>query len=116
MCIRDSPSFGIILDMVGHKDLKIRYPSDTPSFLEDALLDAARKTSSLDRFTRSLNPIMDDHVALNNAGIPTIDVIGDFSQFGWWHTEADNLRRISRDSLEITLALTSEMLTALLRK
>ncbi len=111
-----SPSFGIILDMVGHKDLKIRYPSDTPSFLEDALLDAARKTSSLERFTRSLNPIMDDHVALNNAGIPTIDIIGDFSQGGWWHTERDNLRRISRDSLEITLAVTSEMLSTLLRK
>ena len=110
------PSFGIILDMIGHRDLKIRYPSDTPRFLEDALLDAARATSSSDRFTKSLNPIMDDHVALNNAGIPTIDVIGDFSQFAWWHTEADNLSLISRDSLEITLAVTSEMLAILLRK
>lgn len=110
------PSFGIILDMIGHRNLKIRYPSDTPSFLENALLDAARETSSLERFRKSLNPIMDDHVPLNNAGIPTIDIIGDFSQFAWWHTEADNLRLISRDSLEITLAVTSEMLTTLLRK
>ena len=110
------PSFGIILDMVGHKNLKIRYPSDTPAFLEDALLDAASKAGNRDRFTKSLNPILDDHVALNNAGIPTIDVIGDFSQFAWWHTEADNLGLISRDSLEISLSVTSEMLDTLLQK
>ena len=110
------PSAGIILDMIGHRNLRIRYPSDTPAFLEDLLLKAARKAGAADRFTRGLNPIMDDHVPLNNAGIPTIDIIGDFSQFAWWHTESDNMRRISRESLEITLTVTSAVLSDLLAR
>ncbi len=110
------PSAGIILDMIGHKDLKIRYPSDTPAFLEDILLKAARKAGAEDRFTRGLNPIMDDHVPLNNAGIPTMDIIGDFSQFPWWHTESDNMRRISSESLGISLMVTSAILIDLLER
>ena len=108
------PGFGIVLDMIGHKNLQIRYPSDTPVFLEKVLLEAARAADASERFKRGPNPIMDDHVALNGAGIPSIDVIGDFSQFPWWHTSRDNLRLISRDSLEITLQVTWEMLNALL--
>ena len=101
-------------DMIGHKNLQIRYPSDTPVFLEKVLLEAARAADASERFKRGPNPIMDDHVALNGAGIPSIDVIGDFSQFPWWHTSRDNLRLISRDSLEIILQVTWEMLNALL--
>ena len=102
--------------MIGHKNLRIRYPSDTPAFLEDILLKAARRVGVADRFTRGLNPIMDDHVPLNNAGIPTIDIIGDFSQFAWWHTESDNMKRISSESLEITLMVTSAVLSDLLAR
>jgi len=109
------PAFGIVLDMIGHRNLQIRYPSDTPAFLEEVLLDAARKAGASERYKRGLNPIMDDHMPLNNAGVPTIDVIGDFSQFSWWHTSRDNLRLISRESLGITLQVTWEMLNSLLR-
>ncbi|MBL47876.1 MAG: hypothetical protein CMP28_02865 [Roseibacillus sp.] len=108
------PRFGIVLDMIGHRNLQIRYPSDTPAFLEEILLEAARSIGAGKRYTRGLNPIMDDHVPLNNAGVPTIDVIGDFSKFSWWHTSGDNLRLISRDSLAITLQVTWEMLNSLL--
>lgn len=110
------PAAGIILDMVGHRNLSIRYPSDTPPFLENALLSAARNAGAEHRFKKALNPILDDHVPLNNAGIPTLDFIGDFSQFPWWHTEADNLKRISIESLEISLRITSEMITGLLEE
>ncbi|MFP6867459.1 MAG: M28 family peptidase [Roseibacillus sp.] len=108
------PEFGIVLDMIGHKNLKIRYPGDTPPFLEDALLTAARRQGEAARYAKALNPIIDDHVPLNDAGIPTIDIIGDFSQFAWWHTDADNLRLISRDSLAITLKVTRGLLNSLL--
>ena len=110
------PSFGIVLDMIGHKNLKIRYPSDTPPSLEKSLLDAAQSAGEEARYTKALDQILDDHVPLNNAGIPSIDMIGDFSQFAWWHTKADNLRIISRDSLDITLRVTSGMLKDLLQE
>ena len=108
------PAAGIILDMVGHRNLAIRYPSDTPRFLEQALLSAARNAGAEDRFTKALNPILDDHVPLNDAGIPTLDFIGDFSRSSWWHTEADNLKLISVESLELSLQITSEILSGLL--
>ncbi len=110
------PAAGIILDMVGHRNLSIRYPSDTPPFLEQALLKAARNADAEHRFKKALNPILDDHVPLNNAGIPTLDIIGDFSQFGWWHTEGDNLKRISPESLDISLRVASEILDDLLKE
>ena len=100
--------------MVGHRNLTIRYPSDTPAFLEQELLKAARNAGAENRYKKALNPILDDHVPLNNAGIPTLDIIGDFSQFFWWHTEADNLKRISTESLDISLRVASEILGNLL--
>ena len=110
----EKPAAGIILDMVGHRNLTIRYPSDTPAFLEQELLKAARNAGVEHRYKKALNPILDDHVPLNNAGIPTLDIIGDFSQFFWWHTEADNLKRISTESLDISLRVASEILGNLL--
>jgi hypothetical protein len=70
------------------------------------------------RFQRREHPAdlrIDDHVPLNDAGIPTINLIGDFSQFAWWHTESDNLRLISEESLAISLKVTRHMLEALLK-
>lgn len=108
------PSFGIVLDMIGHRNLQVRLPADTPPLLEAALLLAAKKEGEEARYTKALHPIIDDHVPLNNAGIPTIDIIGDFSQFAWWHTDGDNLNLISRESLEISLKVTRHMLEDLL--
>lgn len=110
----ERPDFGIVLDMIGHKNLRISYPSDTPSHLEEALIDAAEAEGEASRYTKAPNPIQDDHVPLNDAGIPAIDVIGDFTKFAWWHTPADNLRIISRESLDITLRVTFRMLKSLL--
>ena len=108
------PRFGIVLDMVGHRDLKIRFPGDTPVHLEKVLLETAAAEGVAKHFSRGTGPIIDDHVPLNDAGIPTIDIIGDFSRFAWWHTESDNLRLISRESLAIILKVTRPMLESLL--
>ena len=67
-----------------------------------------------ERYAQRDGLILDDHVPLNDAGIPTIDIIGDFTRFGWWHTDSDNLRVISKESLGITLKVTRRMLEELL--
>ncbi|MBT8043922.1 MAG: M28 family peptidase, partial [Verrucomicrobiae bacterium] len=92
---KPKPSFGIILDMVGHKNLKIAIPGDTPPELESSMMKAAEKHGHSDRFGKvqptQNNPqgiILDDHLYLNKAGVPTIDIIGaDFSHSYWWHQE-----------------------------
>ena len=110
------PRFGVLLDMVGHKDLAIRLPSDTPESLREAVLAAAGKAGAGGNFGVGPGPIIDDHTPLNLAGIPTVDLIGDFSNLSWWHTPGDNGSNLSADSLEITIRVTLRLLDGLLQR
>lgn len=110
----DKPEFGIVLDMIGHTNLSIRLPADTPTHLRDAVFAAARREGVESYFGMAPGPIIDDHVPLNFAGIPTVDIIGDFSRKSWWHTPADNLKIISPESLDISMRVTLRMLDDLL--
>jgi len=118
------PSFGIVLDMVGHKDLKIAIPGDTDSGLSSSLMSAAEKHGYSKHFTTIKptrnNPsgtIIDDHIFLNKAGVPTIDIIGaNFSHSHWWHQAGDDMELISAESLTISYHVTMTMLEELLAK
>ncbi len=121
------PQWGVLLDMVGDKDLNIRAGVQIPGLELRAMpikdqpehkVDSVAVRSSLDKMTGWLlesaeelghrskvgispNYITDDHIPLNiAAGIPTIDLI-DFD-FDYWHTPGDTIDRISAESLEIT--------------
>ena len=106
----DKPKWGILLDMVGHKNLSIRLPSDTPDDLKELVFAAAKREGVEDHFGMAAMPIIDDHVPLNFAGIPTVDIIGDFTRSGWWHTAGDNLNLISPESLDISIRVTLRMI------
>ncbi|MBK1832635.1 M28 family peptidase [Roseibacillus ishigakijimensis] len=110
----DKPRFGLLLDMVGHRDLRIRVPADSPRELVAVMNRAAEKAGQRERFGIAAGSILDDHVPLNQAGIPTLDLIGDFARSDWWHTRRDNLDLISAESLAITQAVVWEMLAELL--
>jgi glutaminyl-peptide cyclotransferase len=110
----DKPAFGILLDMIGHKNLRIRIPSDSLERLAALMFAKAEKLGVASRFGTAPGPILDDHVPLNLVGIPTIDIIGDFSRAGWWHTPGDNASLISTESLGISIAVTLSMLAELL--
>jgi glutaminyl-peptide cyclotransferase len=109
------PRFGIVLDMIGHKDLAIRLPSDTPASLCAAVLAAANQEGAGKFFGMAAGPIIDDHTPLNLAGIPTVDIIGDFSNRRWWHTPADSLQNVSPASLDVSIRVTLRLLDGLLR-
>lgn len=92
--------FGILWDMIGDRDLTVTLPPDSPSALARGIFaaaDALNTRRHFSFFTRG--PIVDDHVPLNTAGIPTLDMI-DFD-YPPWHTPADTLDKISAESLEI---------------
>jgi len=112
----DKPKFGILLDMIGHQNLSIRLPTDTPADLKKRVMDAAKAENAERHFGMATGPIIDDHVPLNFAGIPTVDIIGDFGRSGWWHQPADNLKIISAKSLDISIRVTLRMLEGLLGK
>jgi len=106
----DKPAFGILLDMIGHENLSIRLPSDTPAPLKDAIFAAAKAEDAAQYFGMAPGPIIDDHVPLNFAGIPTVDIIGDFASRSWWHKPTDNIKIISAESLDIVMRVTLRML------
>ena len=101
------PMFGILLDMVGTRNA--RFPHEyfsayhAPQILE-IVWDEARKAGYGDFFVnRNAIGVTDDHIYINEAGIPCIDIIdlGDgTSFFDGWHTTADDINVISAETLE----------------
>ena len=114
--LADKPKFGILLDMIGHDKLSIRLSSDTPPDLKDRVMTAAKAEDAERYFGMAMGPITDDQVPLNSAGIPTVDLIGEFGRGGWWHTAADNAKIISAKSLDISIRVTLRMLAGWLEK
>jgi glutaminyl-peptide cyclotransferase len=95
------PDYGILLDMVGDKDLKIPMEPNSyyyaPELMREFYANAQRMGLG-STFPSEVGPaIEDDHIPLNQAGIPTIDLI-DFS-YPYWHTLADTPDKCSPQSL-----------------
>ena len=109
---RKTPKFGIVLDMIGHENLSIKIPSDTPPKLHKAYTAARKKLGYEKHFGYAKGVILDDHYPMNEvANIPTIDIIGDFTKNKWWHTSADSLDIISEESLSMSTEMTLEILS-----
>jgi Zn-dependent M28 family amino/carboxypeptidase len=108
------PRFAILLDMIGHRNLTIKIPSDTPQALRQALFATAAELGVRRHFDIASAPIKDDHVPLGNAGVPSIDVLGDFHPGGWWHSSQDNIHLLSAESLDISIRVTLGTLRRLL--
>ncbi len=96
-----TPEFGILLDMIGDRDLQI--PMEKNSMLYaphvmDQLWTVADEIG-VTQFVRIPGlAVSDDHIPLNEAGIPTVDLI-DFD-FPYWHTTHDTPDKCSPESLE----------------
>lgn len=100
------PDYGILLDMVGDKDLSIpieRYSWDAnPEFAERIWNRAA--ALGLAPFQQRLGAaILDDHVPLIKVGIPMVNII-DFT-YPYWHTVEDTVDKCSPKSLEVVATL-----------
>ena len=92
---------GIVLDMVGGRNLQL--PQD-PYSLEHAprivseIWGVARSLRAKSFRDRRGPEVTDDHIALNEAGIPTVDII-DF-KYPYWHKADDLPENCSAESLE----------------
>ncbi len=103
------PRYGILLDMVGGVDAKF-YREYVSQRLAGEVNDKVWSNASAAGYGKSFineerGGITDDHVFINRAGIPTIDIIecshpatGSFSPV--WHTTYDDLEHISRSTLK----------------
>jgi len=90
----------IVLDMVGDVDLKIPVEGNSV-LLAPEVVDwvwSRARTLAPETFPAVPGPtVLDDHVPLLDAGIPAVDLID--MDYAAWHTLADDLPAVSRESL-----------------
>ena len=101
-----TPSAAILLDMVGAPDatfMREYFSQLADPALADEIWSIAKSLGYGDMFVNRMgSAVNDDHVELIKAGIPAIDII-DYREgsgfFSGWHTSADNMGCISRETL-----------------
>ena len=97
------PDYGILLDMLGQKNLKV--PVEPNSLEIDgnlviALYRLAGKLGLGDTFPMEQGErIDDDHLPITKEGLKTIDLIDFMGYQGYWHTLQDTPDKCSPDSL-----------------
>ena len=106
-----TPRYAILLDLVA--DLNQRFPKEGNSLIGapdvvKEVWDAARKIGYGHVFVNATGQaITDDHIPLQQAGIPAINII-DFD-YPHWHTPEDTIDKISAASLQVTGDVALEM-------
>jgi len=94
------PVAGFLFDMVGDRDLAI-YAEETSAAraanLSAMVFEAARATGARSFHPEPRHRLVDDHLPLLDAGLPTVDII-DFD-YPAWHTHRDLPDQVSAESL-----------------
>jgi len=94
------PAAGFLFDMVGDRDLGIwdeGYSAARATNLVELVNEAAAATGARHFHRGVRHTLIDDHVALLDAGLPAVDII-DFD-YPAWHTSADTTGNVSAESL-----------------
>lgn len=103
---RNKPQAALLLDMIGHKDLDLIIPGNCPPDLVQRLLESATAEGGGDFVQPRRDEILDDHVPLNLAKIPCVNLLGNFADKDWWHSTGavtDDLSIIDPDSLDFSI-------------
>jgi len=91
----------LLADIVGGRKARfLRETSSTPA-LVDLVWNTAAKLGYSAIFINESAGAQDDHDSFLKRGVPSVDVIGDFTNNGYWHTPQDSLDKISAKTLAI---------------
>ncbi len=108
--IDNRPMYGILFDMVGGINARFNREHISQSYAKpivDKIWALANASGYADRFPNTIGgSIVDDHLYINQAGIPCIDIIESANpqteSFNpTWHTVSDNLAAIDRETMRI---------------
>lgn len=93
----------ILLDMIGDADLNIERDTNSTSWLQDMVYQAARKMGYQSYFYGRSPGIVDDHIPFVQMGVPSVDIID--MNYGpddsYHHTSKDTIDKVSAKSLGI---------------
>jgi len=91
----------LLADIVGGRTARfLREDHSTPA-LVDLIWSTAAKLGYSAIFLNESTSAQDDHDSFLKRGVPSVDVIGDFMNNGYWHTPQDSLDKISSKTLAI---------------
>jgi len=103
MGTREPPAFAILFDLVGDRDLQVYQEGNSllgAAPVVERVWDVARRMGYGAQFpAQPKYTVTDDHVPLQQVGIPAIDVI-DFD-YPAWHTPDDTPDKVSAASLAV---------------
>lgn len=89
----------LLADIVGGRKAQfLRETSSTPDLI-NLVWNTAHKLGYNELFRDSTTSAEDDHDAFLDRHVPSLDVIGDFMNNGYWHTPQDNMDIISAKTL-----------------
>jgi len=97
------PLYGVLFDMIGDKTLDIYYEGNSQTSAPE-VVDRVWRTAHDLGYAQYFLPgikhtLIDDHVALQRAGIHAIDVV-DFD-YPYWHTTDDTIDKVAAASLQV---------------
>jgi Zn-dependent M28 family amino/carboxypeptidase len=98
-----APDWLILADMIGDRKLLIKRDRNSDERLREYIWEVAGGLGYKGHFSRSTTMVLDDHVPFMEIGVPSCLLI-DF-EYGplnsYWHTEKDDMDKISESSLKI---------------
>jgi Zn-dependent M28 family amino/carboxypeptidase len=108
-------TYALLLDMVGDRDPSFpveAYSAERASQVVQRVWSVAADLGYGSFFPLRVGPrVLDDHLPLNDAGVPTVDLI-DF-EYGpgnrFWHTTQDDLTNVSSATLEMVGEVVAEL-------
>lgn len=103
------PSLGIVIDLVGDSRHGFFYNPEAPPSFAATVEKVAAETGL--KLSRPPGPIIDDHVPLQNTGLPCLHLIGDFMNMSYWHKPGDTMEVIDPVALEQTGRTTLKFLS-----
>jgi hypothetical protein len=107
------PAVGIVLDIVGDPDFPLFFNPEAPTAFATTITELADKQQFEQPLIKAPGPIIDDHIPLQNSGLPCLHLIGDFQKMSYWHQPGDTLDKVDPQMLEkvgkLTLLFLSEL-------
>ena len=96
------PRWQINLDMLGGRNKTVAVPllDSSPALLEHYERTVDELQLPAEKWLIYPGSYLDDHRPFAEAGVETLNLICVFSRENWWHTEQDNMSRISSASLK----------------
>jgi peptidase M28-like protein len=91
----------LLADIVGGRNARFLRESTSTPALVDLIWNTAAKLGYSTLFLNESSSAEDDHDSFLKRRVPSVDVIGDFVNNGYWHTPQDSLDKISAKTLAI---------------